>query len=461
MSTLAMICRLSTPLLGALLLGCTQAPTPPSALPQPAPRWSHAEASQGQPLQPEWWQAFASPELDHLQRQALDANQDLAAAVARLRQAEASARLAGAPLWPSLDGELQASREARLGGEPDVDGNLHSASLAASYELDLWGRLRADRDAAAERLAASRFDRDALRVSLSAAVASAWLQELGLAERERVAQLNLENAEQVLRTVAARRQVGAATALELAQQSGVVAVQRRDLLVLRQAREDARIALAILLGQRLDQLPASQARLDALQAPQFDAGVPSQWLPQRPDLARAEAQLAAADADVQAARAALLPRLSLRASVGGEGSGARRIFADPLYSLAAALSAPIFDGGRLAAELDLSRAQREELLANYRGALIDAFADVESALNAVAGSQAQEQAQAEVLIQAQRAFELAEHRYRAGAETLLSLLDTQRSLYAAEDAAATLRLQRLQASVSLARALGGGWQSER
>ncbi|MDH0485987.1 TolC family protein, partial [Pseudomonas sp. GD04015] len=137
-----------------------------------------------------------------------------------------------------------------------------------------------------------------------------------------------------------------------------------------------------------------------------------------------------------------------------------RLFADPVYSLAAALAAPIFDGGALAAERDRSAARREELLADYRKSIVEAFADVQVALNAGAGVDAQWQAQQEVQAQAERALRLAEQRYRAGADDLLNLLDAQRTLYAAEDQSAQLRLARLQTGVALARALGGGWRYE-
>lgn len=446
-------------LLAALLLGgCTQTADTPADLPTAPEHWRNAAAEPAPALREQWWRAFASSELDAFMTQALRDNQSLAAAVARLRQADATARRAGAVLSPRLDGNLAAERQARLGGNADVDGNAYRGNVAASYEVDLWGRLGASRHSAAFARDASQFDRDALQVSLSAAVASAWLDAVGLQERQRIARLNLENAERVLGTVEARQSAGAATSLELAQQRGVVALQRRELAAVTQQREDSLATLAVLLGARVDQLPASQARLFELPMPDIGAGIPSELLLARPDLARAEANLAAADANLQAARAALLPRLSLSATLGGSADSASRVFANPLYSLGAALTAPIFDGGGLRADHDLAMAQREELLADYRGTLITAFAEVEVALNGLSGSAAQQQAQDEVLLQAERAFRLAESRYRAGAETLLTLLDTQRSLYSAEDEAARLRLLHLQASVNLARALGGGWR---
>jgi len=450
--------RYPLPLLALLALaGCSSAPEAPQALPAAPAEWNHAVSAAAAP-DAQWWRAFASAELDALVEQGLADNFDLAAAAARLRQAAARARVAGAPLLPRLDGNLGASREGRLGSDADVAGNLYGGGLAASYEVDLWGRLSADRQAAEAELAASRFDRDALRLTLGASLGETWLRQVALAERLRLAELNLANAERVLATVQARQVAGSATQLELAQQRGLVAEQRRSREELRQQAEDVRSALAVLLGQAVPAEPASAA-LAALVVPPVSAGLPSELLLRRPDLARAEAQLSAADADLRAARAAMLPRLNLSAGASGSAGSLNRVFADPVYSLAAALTAPIFDGGALAAERDRAAARREELLADYRQSIVAAFADVQVALNAGAGVEAQWQAQQEVQAQAERALQLAERRYRAGAEDLLNLLDAQRTLYAAEDQSAQLRLARLQASVALARALGGGWQA--
>ena len=404
----------------------------------------------------DWWQAFGSEELSALVQTAQAQSQDVAAAVARVRQAEASARMAGAPLLPAVTAGVDVSREGRLGGNADVAGNGFGAALSASYEVDLWGRLASTRDAARATWQASRFDRDAVQLTVMAGVASAWLQAVALTERLSLAEHNLKTAERLLALVESRARAGAATPLELAQQRGQVASQRRAVGALRQQAEDARTAVAVLLGQA-DALHIAPMSMLKLSLPSVGAGVPSTLLTRRPDIAAAEARLATADANVAAARAAMLPGLSLTAGIGTGGDRLRRVLDNPVYSLAAALTAPIFDGGRLAAGRDLALAQREELLANYRQAIVEAFADVEVALNAGARLAEQAAAQDEVLAQAQRALTLAESRYRAGAETLLVLLDAQRTLTAAQDLAVQIRLARLQAAVSLYRALGGGW----
>lgn len=405
-----------------------------------------------------WWAAFGSAELASVVERAQAQNLDVAAAGARVRQAEAQARIADATLWPSLSLLAGASREARWGNSQPVASSASAASFLASYQVDLWGGQRAQRDAAQAHWRASVFDADAVRLTVTAGTASAWLRMIGLAQRAAIAGLNLADAERLLELVEARHRAGAALPLELAQQRGIVATQRRQLAALRSEAAISRTSLATWLGAH-EPLPASTARFDDLRVPSIEAGLPSDLLARRPDIARAEARLSAADADIAAARAAMLPSLSLDAGIATGSGRWRGLFDSPVYSLAAALAAPIFEGGRLSAQRDVALERREELLADYRSAIVAAFADAQIALQAIDGLAAGDAAQAEALRQARRALGIAESRYRLGAETLLTLLDAQRTLYAAQDAAAQMQLARLLASVDLYQALGGGWQA--
>ncbi|MGE8491834.1 efflux transporter outer membrane subunit [Comamonas sp.] len=443
-----------------VLAGCVSAPTQVQqsqlqALDVPA-QWQRSDAAQGDAVSQGWWRSFGSAELDALVADAQQRSLDVAAAMARVQQAQASARYAGAELLPTVNASALAGHQGRLGGHAETTGRNLSVGLAASYELDLWGRLQSQRDAAGAALRASSFDHDTVRLSVTAAVADAWLLNVGLRERGEIAQRNLQIAERLLALVESKASFGAATSLELAQQRGLVAAQRRALAALDQQQDDAQRSLALLLGQA--QGPAvSQSSVLALQVPRIDQGQPIALVTRRPDIARAEARLQAADADLEAARAAMLPRLTLTAELGAQGRQLQRVLDNPLYALAVGLAAPIFDAGRLAANRDLVMAQREELLLAYRQSIVQAFSDVQTALNAVAGVQQQALAQEEELRQARRALALAEARYRAGAETQLVLLDTQRSLYQAQDLAVQLHQERLRASVALYKALGGGW----
>lgn len=452
----------------SLCLAACSTPAPPASDITPPQAWQGpAKPAQALP-DTQWWQAFASPELDRLIERARLNSHDLAAATARVRQAQANAVIAGAPLLPELQLGLDGSRQRLLRGEGndrlDASSSERTSTsfdmqLAASYEIDFWGGLRATRASALRSLDASRFDRQTVELTLLGAVAESYLQGLALDEQLRIARLNLENAHDVLGVVEARERAGSATRLELAQQRSLVAAQQRQLPLLAQRVQDNRVTLATLLGDPVQQLPATQQSINTLRWPGIGSGVPSELLGRRPDIAAAEARLAAASANVQVARAAMLPRLVLGANLGSGARTLANVLDSPYYTLTAGLTAPIFNNGRLRAERELASAEQQELLEDYRASIVNGFADVEKALNAISGVERQRQWQDEEVTQARIAFNLAEQRYRAGAETLLSVLETQRTLYLAEDEQAQLRLARLQGSVALYKALGGGWQA--
>ncbi|WP_085711969.1 MULTISPECIES: efflux transporter outer membrane subunit [unclassified Pseudomonas] len=450
-----------------LLAACgSPAPRPDSGL-QPPPTWQSPEHPGASQSDRQWWTHFGSSELDQLIDQARLGSHDLAAAVARVRQAQAGATIAGAPLLPEIKAGLNANRQKLLHGKGysqlDVNPNKRSldyydAELSASYEIDFWGGKRAARDSAVFAVQASEFDRSTVELTLQSAVANSYTQALALREQARIAELNLANAQSVMHLVQTRYDAGGATALELAQQKSLVAEQQRKLPLTQQQAREALITLAALLGQPVQELPSPKQSFAQLQWPDIASGVPSDLLQRRPDIASAEAKLAAAQADVTVARAAMLPKLTLTASLGTGADLAADLLRTTFYNLTSGLVAPIFNNGRLGAERDKATARQEELLETYRGAIINGFADVEKALTSIRGLDEQRQWQSEELRQAQTAFDIAQSRYQAGAEDLLTVLQTQRTLYAAQDLNVQLRLSRLQASIALYKALGGGWQ---
>jgi NodT family efflux transporter outer membrane factor (OMF) lipoprotein len=450
-----------------LLAACgSPAPRPDSGL-QPPPTWQSPEHPGASQSDRQWWTHFGSTELDQLIDQARLGSHDLAAAVARVRQAQAGATIAGAPLLPEIKAGLNANRQKLLHGKGysqlDVNPNKRSldyydAELSASYEIDFWGGKRAARNSAVFAVQASEFDRSTVELTLQSAVANSYTQALALREQARIAELNLANAQSVMHLVQTRYDAGGATALELAQQKSLVAEQQRKLPLTQQQAREALITLAALLGQPVQELPSPKQSFAQLQWPDIASGVPSDLLQRRPDIASAEAKLAAAQADVTVARAAMLPKLTLTASLGTGADLAADLLRTTFYNLSSGLVAPIFNNGRLGAERDKATARQEELLETYRGAIINGFADVEKALTSIRGLDEQRQWQSEELRQAQTAFDIAQSRYQAGAEDLLTVLQTQRTLYAAQDLNVQLRLSRLQASIALYKALGGGWQ---
>lgn len=455
-------------LAASLLLAACSSPAPrlDSGV-QPPSAWQSADTPGALQSNRQWWTQFGSPELERLVEQARLGSYDLAAAVARVRQAEASATIAGAPLLPELKAGLNANRQKLIHGKGysqlDVSPenrslDYYDAELSASYEIDFWGGKRAARDSAVFGVQASEFDRATVELTLLSGVANSYTQALALREQARIAELNLKNAQNVLHLVQTRFDAGSATALELAQQKSLVAEQQRRLPLVQQQAREALISLAALLGQPVQALPLPTQSFAQLHWPDIASGVPSDLLSRRPDIASAEAKLAAAQADVTVARAAMLPKITLTASLGSGADLAADLLRTTFYNLSSGLTAPIFNNGRLSAERDKAKARQDELLETYRGAIINGFADVEKALSSIRGLDEQRQWQSEELNQAQTAFDIAQSRYQAGAEDLLTVLQTQRTLYAAQDLNVQLRLSRLQASIALYKALGGGWE---
>ncbi|WP_085577531.1 MULTISPECIES: efflux transporter outer membrane subunit [unclassified Pseudomonas] len=460
--------RLSLLAVCLMLSACASPVQRPDSGLQPPAAWQspHSDATARHDAQ--WWTQFGSPELDRLIEQARLGSHDLAAAMARVRQARAATVIAGGSQLPEIKAGANANRQKLLRGngysQLDADNSnkavdYFDANLSASYEIDFWGGKRASRDSARFSLQASEFDRATVELTLLGNVADTYAQALSLGERSRIAELNLTNARSVLKLVQTRFDAGSATALELAQQKSLVAAQERQVPLVQQQAQEALISLAVLLGQPVQALAPSPEPFDRLTWPTIAAGVPSDLLSRRPDIARAEAQLAAAEADVKVARAAMLPTVTLTAQLGSGANRFSNLVRSPFYNLTAGLVAPIFNNGRLGAERDKATARQEELLETYRGAIVSGFADVEKALNSIRGLDEQRQWQTEELNQAQTAFNIAQSRYQAGAEDLLTVLETQRTLYAAQDSNVQLRLSRLQASIALYKALGGGWRA--
>jgi outer membrane protein, multidrug efflux system len=290
-------------------------------------------------------------------------------------------------------------------------------------------------------------------------VGTTYFSVLEFRDRLAIARDNLANAENVLAIVEARFNNGAASALDLAQQRTVVANQRAALPPLEQQLRQTENALAILLGQTPDALTIATGSLANVVLPDIAPGLPSELLNRRPDVANAEAQLIAANADINTARAQLFPSIQLTAQGGFASTALSSLFDGPglFWSLVASVTQPIFEGGRLSGQVDLTEARYEELVQVYRGAVINAFRDTEDSLVAIRQLAEQQTLQEEAVRQAQTAFELADTRYRGGLDTLLNVLDAQRTLFQARDTLVQVRSARLQATVSLYRALGGGW----
>ena len=431
----------------------------------------------------EWWRGFRSVELTDLMEQALAANFDIAAAIARIVQADAQARIAGAALLPSINATASAQRskssQAVFGGTSSASGGgsggtsaggggggvrtLYTAALSASYQLDFWGKVRAQIRAADYSALASRFDREVVALSTLVSVADTYFLVLEGQDRLRVARENLASSDRILKLIQDRFNNGTASALEVAQQASLTAIVRASIPPLVEQIQQNTATLALLVGRAPENLAVRGGSMYRLGIPRVSPGLPSELLTQRPDIREAELKLASADANVYAARAAFLPSIQLTGQSGFESAALRTLFGPGavFYTVAASLTQPIFQGGLLLGQLDLQKGMREELLQDYRKSVISAFTDVERALVAVQQTTRQEALQRQAVAEARKAFDLSEQRLRGGTIDLTTVIQIEQTLFQQEDALAQVRFARLQAIVSLFQALGGGWFRDR
>jgi len=449
----------------AMLGACASLQDPPSPAPGAAAsmpgHWAEDSASGAIPLSRDWWNGFGSVELSGLVEGALAANPDLAIAAERIRQAEAQVRIAGASLFPALNLGADTSRhESRPPGGQWRGESSSGLGLSASYEVDLWGGIAAGVRSTEWSLRASRFDRETVRLTLVSGVAGGYFQLLAVRGRLAITNENLGTAERVLALVEARFRNGAVTPLDVARQRSAVLSQRASIPPLQAQESQTLYALAILIGKAPQNFGAAGPPIGAISVPGVTPGIPADLLVRRPDIAAAEAQLQAANANVATARAELLPRISLTGSAGLASGVLLNVLNAPTaaLSLGAGLAQSIFDAGRLRAQVEITASRERELVEGYRRVILAALADVETALAAGARTAQQETLQAQVVVEAREAQRIAEVRYREGVDDLISVLDAQRTLFQAQDQVAQVRLARLQASVALYKALGGGWR---
>ena len=431
----------------------------------------------------EWWRNFRSPELDGLIASARAYNNDLAAAVARVVQADAQVRISGAPLLPALNANasddyqrigLSGSRSSSsfsidpttgraVAGSGNTrryaDSRTYSGTLQVSYDLDFWGRNRALAQSAQASAVATRFDQVTVALTVVTSVANTYFQVLAAQDRLATALRNLRDSERILGAFRARLSVGTANALDVAQQEALTAAQRANLPSLKNQIEQQQIALGILTGIPPERLPVVGGSLEKLPLPLVAPGLPSELLSRRPDVANAEAQLVAENANIRAARAAFFPSVQLTAS-GGLTSTVLATITGPgtlVAQLAGTLTQTIFDNGLRRGQFDQAKGRYDELLADYRRTVLQSFTDVEQSLTARRYATEQETLERQAIAVAQRAADIARAQLQAGTIDIVTSLNTQVTLYNDLDLLTQIRLAEFQALVNIYKALGGGW----
>lgn len=480
----AMIARGIAPLMAALLLSACAAPAfqqpqvsvpiafkeAPSAVQTAADgsRWQVARPAEQQ-ARGEWWLVFQDATLTSLMDEAAWNNPNLAMAAARVKQARAIAGIAEADRIPQVGVGFGAQRgrpsalEANLPqGSAVAPRTTYNASLSASYEVDLFGRVSSNVEAARQDAGAVEASYRSVLLSLQADVAQAYFRLRALdAELETLAQ-TVRLREESVGVNQRRFDLGDIGEFDLTRAKTELATTRLEAVGLQRQRATTEHALAVLLGRPVANFTAGAAPLPATSAmPVIPAGLPSTLLERRPDIAQAQRGMEAANARIGVARAAMFPALTIDAGGGGVGGTVAEVFkwSSRSWVLGAMLSLPLIDGGRNKANITRSEAVLEEAVASYRQSVLNAFAEVEDNLAGLRVLDAQGVQVEEALVSARRSAELARKLYDAGRSSYLDLLDAQRNLAAVERSAVQLRGDRALTTVALIRALGGGWDA--
>ena len=458
-----------------LFAGCAVGPryTPPSA-DAPAPAAypvADATLSAGAPLD-RWWTALQDPLLDELVERSLAGSPDLASAEARVQQARALARAAGAALYPAANLDGRVSRDKlSLNGEnlalipfkpSTTEFTDYRIGFDAAWEIDLAGRTRREVEAAVARLGSSAEARNDARLVVAAEVADAYVEYRATAQRLALAQRTVATLDETLRLVTLEVQAGVASDAELRRAEAERLSAAGAVPLLEAALQGATFQLAALTAEPL---AALQRRLDPPRAiPAVPAatpiGLPSELLRRRPDVRRAERELAAATADVGGAIAAQFPRLSLVGDFGWDSvrSGSLTSAASRYWNIAPELTLPLFAGGRLRSQVDAAKAARDAALASYRSAVLRALADPESSLVRYAAERRREAALAAASASLESTLALERRRFEAGEASMIDVLGAERAANQAADLRTASAEQLVQDYIALGKALGGGWQ---
>jgi outer membrane protein, multidrug efflux system len=448
--------------MAALLAACAgPEPRQPTAVESaqaalPTTAFPYTSSSGTAPAELPWAQAFQGARLQQLIPLALANNRDLRVAAANIESARATAAVRDADLWPTVNAGLTGSRAPNASG--GITSNYQAGLQVTAYELDLFGRLRSLGTAAQAQLLAAEANSQAVRNALIAAIATT---EVALQADEallRITRDTLASREQSLALIRQRFEGGITSELDLRAGESALQSARVALAQVQRQRVLDENALVLLLGAALPaDLPApTGVLLDFEPLAELPAGLPSEVLTRRPDLRQAEAQLAAADANISAARAAFFPRITLTGSFGTASSQLDGLFKNTAWSFAPSLVQPLFDAGRNRSNLAGARATRQAVTAQYEKAVQSAFREVADALAGRATLAEQRTAQTALVDAEARRLALAEERYRAGISSSLDVLDAQRSLFAAQQALVQVQSLRAQNLVAVYRVLGGG-----
>ncbi len=412
----------------------------------------------------EWHSFFTDPRLKKLVRMALEHNRDLRIAALNVEQARAQYGISRSALFPSVDLSATGSRRRTPGstvsGGTAVETRNYDVSVGvASYELDIFGRVRSLNHAALESYFASDAARLGVQISLVSEVASQYFRERALLEQIDLSEETLKSVSQTYDLMKKRLDAGDVSELDSRSVEIQVQTAKANLAAYHQQLNEAHNALAFLIGHALpDDLPAGRSMENGVVA-DLRSGVPSNLLTRRPDILEAEHQLRAANANIGAARAAFFPKITLTGSAGTQSRSLGDLFQSGSggWSFAPQISLPIFDGGLNKANLDVAQVREQIEVARYERTIQNAFREVSDGLVARSGLDQQITAYEGLVEAQQRRFDLANTRYTQGVDSYFEVLDAHQELYSSRQILILLRLNRLTNTVGLYKALGGGW----
>ena len=469
-------------LTGALLTSCAVGPdyhrpdalasqTMPAAFGDPAVTnagdWKAAEPSAHLP-RGAWWELYHDPELNRLETLATTNNQQIAVALANFEQAHAAVNVARADFFPQLAGSTTAMRERTSANASPTSAaagmsttfNMFSASGDASWELDLWGRIRREVESTHATFTASADDLESAKLSVQAEVAIAYFTLGALDAQSDLLKQTAGAYQRALELTQNRHRAGIASDLDVAQAETQLKSAKSQIPAVDLQRAQMRHALAVLSGAAAMTFALTPATVVSTNLPAIPLSVPSEWLESRPDVSAAEQRMAAANANIGVAKAAFYPRVSLNGSGGFQSISASDWFTWPshLWAIGPSLQLPLFTGGRNRAQLASAKAAYDGAVATYRQTVLAAFQEVEDQLAAqiLLGRQLNEERAA--LDAAQRALDISNNRYKAGVETYLDVIVAQAVALTHEQSVIQLKGQRLASSAALIKALGAGWQ---
>ncbi len=457
-----------------LLAGCTVGPNykrPQVAIPENFRAPSPLPAPQAASLADlKWFEVFHDQQLQSLIRTALAQNYDLREAVARVEEARASLGATRSNQFPqvSASGDLQVERLSRDGQFPLSPSFLPNQNRIygegglnlLSFEIDLWGRLRRATEAARANLLNAEWNQKTVMSTLVSQVATDYFQLVELDAELQISQSTLQSRRDSLKLTQDRQRGGVATLLDLRQAEELVYTASESIPQLQQQIEQTDDQISLLLGKNPQSIEIAHGLRDDSVPPEVPSGLPSALLERRPDIRAAEQSLVAANADIGVAKAAFFPQITLTGNIGGQSSTLANLFSGPdgVWSFVPQITQPIFTAGRLKSNLQLAKAQREEMQAAYEKSIQTAFQEVSDALIAHQRTRESRVEQEHLVTALEDRKRLAYARYTGGVDTQLNALDADRDLLSAELTLAQIRYAELTSVVQLYKALGGGWE---